>query len=300
MAVRLRNFSHTFPEDVDVLLVAPNGTSILLMSDVGGSIAVSNVTLTFSPGATTPVTTPLNSGNYRPSDLEPNDAFPAPAPTPSAATSLDIFNGISPNGTWSLFVVDDALGDTGVMSGWELMLDITQAPFITTQPPNRAVGIGATVDLVVNAVGAPPLGYQWHVNCRNIQDATNSVLTITNAGLDDVGNYSVTVSNAFGEVTSWDAVLAVTNAPGPLIKSAHTGTNLVLNWPLREVPYRLEEVSEIKPPPLGWSISDADVSFTSNRLAAQIETTQAQKFFRIAPPNVKILSGPGGRSVTAG
>jgi subtilisin-like proprotein convertase family protein len=300
VGVRLLNFTHSAPGDVDVLLVGPNGANILLLSDVGGTNPASKVTLTFSPGAVAAVPSPVTSGTYRPTNNGANDAFPPPAPTPSAITTLDVFNGSNPNGAWNLFVVDDAQNNTGLIEAWELILDTTQAPFVTAQPQSRAVGIGTTVDFFVNAVGAPPLSYQWHVNCRNIHNGTNSTLTISNVGPADLGNYSVTISNAFGEVTSWDASLAITNTPGPLIRSALAGPNLLLNWPLREVPYRLEELAQIKPPPLGWNPSDADVSFTSNRLAAQIETTQAQKFFRVAAPNVKILTSPTGKAVRPG
>ena len=37
VVVGLENFSHTAPDDVDILLVAPNGRNIVLMSDVGGN-----------------------------------------------------------------------------------------------------------------------------------------------------------------------------------------------------------------------------------------------------------------------
>ena len=46
-AVTLDRFSHTFPRDVDVLLVGPGGQSVVLMSDVGGSIDATGLTLTF-------------------------------------------------------------------------------------------------------------------------------------------------------------------------------------------------------------------------------------------------------------
>ena len=44
----LNGFSHTFADDVDILLVGPGGQSVLLMSDAGGSIDVSDLTLTFA------------------------------------------------------------------------------------------------------------------------------------------------------------------------------------------------------------------------------------------------------------
>src|SRR5690242_234333 len=45
--VTLNNITHTFTADMDVLLVSPGGAKITLLSDVGGSSGVTNVTLTF-------------------------------------------------------------------------------------------------------------------------------------------------------------------------------------------------------------------------------------------------------------
>ena len=45
---------------------------------------------------------------------------PAPAPAPSGATyntPLSVFNGANPNGTWNLYIRDDAAIDTGSISG---------------------------------------------------------------------------------------------------------------------------------------------------------------------------------------
>src|SRR5262249_58494928 len=81
----------------------------------------SGVTVTFADtGATpTPGAGPLTSGTFKVSDDDTGgvDNFPAPAPAPSTATSLAAFGDTNPNGTWSLYVVDDASGDTGSISG---------------------------------------------------------------------------------------------------------------------------------------------------------------------------------------
>jgi len=123
--VTLTGFTHAVPIDVDILLVGPTGENVVLMSDVGGQSPVAGVNLTFSDAAasTIPAPGPLPSGTFRPSDDDSSgvDAFPAPAPAPSTATSLAAFVGTNPNGTWSLFVVDDASGDVGqIAGGWSL------------------------------------------------------------------------------------------------------------------------------------------------------------------------------------
>ena len=47
-------------------------------------------------------------------------------PAQSYSSSFAVFNNTSPNGLWSLYVVDDASGDMGnIAGGWTLELDIT-------------------------------------------------------------------------------------------------------------------------------------------------------------------------------
>ncbi|MBA3956565.1 MAG: hypothetical protein H0X58_07870, partial [Acidimicrobiia bacterium] len=114
--VLLNDLTYTFPEDLDVLVVHPDGTSVLLMSDAGGNgdgVAerTSDVDLILDQQASNllPADTQLSSGTFRPVDDDvdldstfPVDASPAPAPA-IGGTSLDVFNGKDPNGTWSLY-----------------------------------------------------------------------------------------------------------------------------------------------------------------------------------------------------
>ncbi len=93
---------------------------MILLSDSGGQDAVSDLDLVFDDEAAGGAPTPLTSGTFRPTDADPGDqidAFPAPAPTLSNATTLSTFDGATANGTWSLWVVDDAIGDAGSISG---------------------------------------------------------------------------------------------------------------------------------------------------------------------------------------
>jgi T5SS/PEP-CTERM-associated repeat protein len=48
ITVMLSGLTHTFSDDLDVLLVAPGGQSIMLMSDAGGTVSLGNVTLAFT------------------------------------------------------------------------------------------------------------------------------------------------------------------------------------------------------------------------------------------------------------
>jgi len=125
--VTLRGFSHTFPDDVDVLLVhgARNAT---IMSDVGGTTPASNVTLRLDDeaGAFLPENSQLVSGSFRPTNVNPGgtvDTFPG-APAPSGLVALSTFDRANPNGLWSLFVEDDLDRFDGgqFAAGWSLQI----------------------------------------------------------------------------------------------------------------------------------------------------------------------------------
>ncbi|HKP51283.1 MAG TPA: hypothetical protein VJ183_01380 [Chloroflexia bacterium] len=119
VSVTLNRLQHDWYDDIDMLLAGPEGQSVLLMSDTGDSCN-RETTLTFndrSP-ALPDFGCPFASDTYRPSNYESYpDNFPAPAPAPPYSDHLSAFNGTAPNGTWSLYVVDDYGIFTGRISG---------------------------------------------------------------------------------------------------------------------------------------------------------------------------------------
>jgi subtilisin-like proprotein convertase family protein len=149
VTVRLNNLSHTFPSDIDVLLVGPGGQNAIIMSDVGGSDDVSGITLALDDAAANSLpSTLLTTGTFKPTNAGAGDTFPGPAPAPAGGSALSIFNGTNPSGTWSLYVVDDASIDSGNIGGWELIISTTNdcgtptpspsttpSPSLTPSPP---------------------------------------------------------------------------------------------------------------------------------------------------------------------
>lgn len=127
--VQLTGLSHTWPDDIDILLVGPQGQNIMIMSDAGGSADLNAVNLTFDDAAAglLPDSTQIVAGSYRPTNYEPGDNLPAPAPATSGATTLATFNGTDPNGTWALYVADDTGSDLGSLNGWCLQI-VTGGP----------------------------------------------------------------------------------------------------------------------------------------------------------------------------
>jgi subtilisin-like proprotein convertase family protein len=127
LRVVLKDVSHTFPDDMDVFLQGPDGQTVLLMSDVGGSADLVGNTFTFEDGAPPmPDAGPLPNGTYSPSNVGTGDTFPAPAPAGPYGTSLSQWNNTRPEGMWNLWVVDDVGGDVGGIGNWALEISTVE------------------------------------------------------------------------------------------------------------------------------------------------------------------------------
>jgi subtilisin-like proprotein convertase family protein len=126
--VVLKGFSHTLPDDVDVLVVAPDGRNAIILSDVGAANDATDLTITLDDEANQalPNDDPLSSGRFQPANYDGGDGdmFLNPnAPTPSGNVALSTFDGVNPNGAWTLYVYDDNAGDNGsIADGWSLQI----------------------------------------------------------------------------------------------------------------------------------------------------------------------------------
>ncbi len=126
VTITLNDITHTFPDDIEVLVVSPGGQKVTLMGDSGGGTDVIDVDVTFDDAAATgiPDAGPLVTGTFKPTYINSTaSTFPAPAPAGPYATTLATFNGTIQNGTWSLYVIDDSLGDLGDIGlGWSITI----------------------------------------------------------------------------------------------------------------------------------------------------------------------------------
>ena len=159
--VELRDVDYNDSPDLDLMLVSPSGQNLVLMSDSGAENRFKNdVVLTFSDDATAalPDGQILQTGTYRPTNIGGGDAWPAPAPPDSGATALSTFDGDDPNGTWSLFAVDDALVSGSDIGDWCLTISSDARPGATSTvlestPSPSIAGEEVTLTATVTNVG---------------------------------------------------------------------------------------------------------------------------------------------------
>jgi subtilisin-like proprotein convertase family protein len=132
--VKFNQMNHTFPGDIDMLLVGPGGQKMEIMSDQGGTNDLVNVDLTLSDTAAASLPATITTGEFKPTADAGQDVFAAPAPAgpyqlpgPGGAATLGSVygsDGAAMNGVWSLHVVDDAGIDTGnINGGWSLTFE---------------------------------------------------------------------------------------------------------------------------------------------------------------------------------
>ncbi|GAA1529591.1 hypothetical protein [Nocardioides humi] len=133
--VVLNNVFHTFPADLDIFLQAPGSTEVVrLMSDTcgGGGTPLAGAFLTIDDqaGTSMPPAGPCPTGSYRPTNVGTGDTAPVGT---TIVDTLSTFNGRDANGTWTLFVTDDAAGDVGQLAGgFTLTITTDDTPGDTT------------------------------------------------------------------------------------------------------------------------------------------------------------------------
>jgi subtilisin-like proprotein convertase family protein len=99
------NITHTYDNDLDIYLVSPEGTRIMLSTDNGGALDnyIDTVFDDFAASSITAGVAPF-TGIYRPE---------------SVLTSLI---GQNANGTWTLHIYDDLGADLGTLNSWSITI----------------------------------------------------------------------------------------------------------------------------------------------------------------------------------
>ena len=193
------------------------GSYTVIVSNSVSSVTSSTATLTVDTSpviATQPVSqtavaktdvtfTVVASGNPTPTYQWSLDGTPVSGATKASLTLNNV--KAADAGTYTVTVTNSI----GSATSDAATLTVIVPPAITTQPASQKVAAGSTVSFTVVATGTPLLTFQWTFDGAPISGATSSTLTLTKVQTAAEGDYSATVTNSGGDVTSKAAVLNV-------------------------------------------------------------------------------------------
>ncbi len=172
------NIAHTYLADLDIYLQAPNGTYYLLSRDNGaGGDNYTNTVFTATAAGAIAGNAPF-TGSFTPQ---------------GTGGDFSSFNGVTMNGSWCLWVADDAAGDVGSISNWSITLSHQNLPPTYTWTPTA--GLSATNTLTPTACPASSTTYTL--------TATNSCGCTATATIPIIVTQPITPTfNAIGPICS--------------------------------------------------------------------------------------------------
>lgn len=101
--------AHSFCADLDMRVTSPAGTTVAITTDNGNAHDDVFLATTWNERANDPATIHAYADHTTATPLSPEGRFSA-------------FRGEDPNGTWTLSITDDRMGDNGVLVGWSLAI----------------------------------------------------------------------------------------------------------------------------------------------------------------------------------
>lgn len=139
--------------------------------------------------------------------------------------------------------------------GVRLALVDPRAPTSPTSPAaNFLVKTGSPITLSGNAVGAPPLLYQWYRDGKALSGQTKPSLNIPSATLADGGRYKLVIKNGLGSISTNESMVTVVESvartiyvklgsTATLTAKSKGSTNLQYQWRKDELPLANDELT---------------------------------------------------------
>ncbi|HZR29869.1 MAG TPA: Ig-like domain-containing protein, partial [Terriglobales bacterium] len=249
--VTLNSFTSVCQADPAFLLVGPQGQNLVLVSESGGctssSATVSSITLDDAAAATLPAfsfaTPNFAAGTYKPTSNKTNvsgtpptfSGVAGPYNEPAidgSATLASLFNGVDPNGTWSLYAITQfGAGASSLDTGWSLTFQ-TDCPAGSNCAVNsnanpsvfgQPVGLTATVSSSSGTPFSPPqVTYLDGVSNLATINLNGSGQSLVTDSAFTIGTHPITV-NYPGNTTFASCTSATLNQ---VVNKANTTTSL--------------------------------------------------------------------------
>ncbi len=139
------------------------------------------------------------------------------------------FNGIS----FAAYLNNVTVSEDEIRLGATWASVLGNPPNFILQPAHQIAYAGGSVTFSALAQSSQPLNYQWYYGSSPLSGQTNTNLILSNVQLTNAGQYSVTISNTLGMVSSALETLAVQTISATITNPASMpigpGSNLVIN-----------------------------------------------------------------------
>lgn len=207
------DITHTYVGDLEITLISPSGTRVILSDNNGGS-SDNFVNVTFSDSATTSIT--VASTPYANATYAPQTAFAALA-------------GESSGGVWQLEIADQVGTDSGTLNSWSLtvtpgtvttIVDLgnemdQNANTLTNEPVVFASSLTTTIDM-------PPFGL---TKTAKTMEVTSSVGWPATPFVVQIEDEQVLVTDVVGTTWTidrgWNGTESAAHANGTVINSVN-------------------------------------------------------------------------------
>jgi len=207
------NVTHSWDEDLDVTLIAPDGTRIELFTDVGGS--ADNFTNTIlDDEATTLITsgTAPFIGRYKPEG------------------NLTALEGKAATGTWKLELRDDERYDAGQLVDWSITVRAINGPLGPSVVVTPTTGLattesGGTASFTVRLDSSPTANVVIPVTSTDETEGTVSVAGITFTPANWNVPQTVTITGVDDAVVDGNVVYAIVLGAASSADSDFNGLN---------------------------------------------------------------------------
>jgi len=166
---------------------------------------------------------------------------------------------------------------------------VTVPPMILASPRSQTIRSTSNAVFTVLARGSLPLAYHWSFKQTDIPGATGSTLLLTNVQLSQTGDYTVTISNAFGSVSASATLLVLENPVitlQPQSKTVAVGENVTLSV----------SASGTLPMTYRWRRNNStltNIILNNNICFFTTNNVQTNSFFNVAITNIAGLASGG-------
>ena len=139
---------------------------------------------------------------------------------PGATNASYTINSVGQNNASNYYCI--VTNNCGFNQSNGATLNVNTSPSISQIPASVTLCEDNSTIYSVNTTGTTPIGYQWYHDNNNVNGANTGTFSITNADVNDAGNYYCKATNLCGSVNSNTSAVTIDEKPEITAQSVNT------------------------------------------------------------------------------